>query len=99
MTVRLDIVVTRVPGVAIEEVRDWVARGWVLPQGGPPDWAFAEIDVARVRLIRDLRHDLGVEEETLPLVLSLLDQVYELRRRLRALAAAAGDERPPLGGL
>jgi chaperone modulatory protein CbpM len=95
MSIRLEAVVTIVPGVAAEEVQDWVARGWVLPRGAPPDWAFAEIDIARVRLIRDLRHDLGVEEETLPLVLSLLDQVYELRRRLRAIAAAEGPR--PLG--
>ena len=88
MSIRLDAVLTVVPGVAADEVRDWVARGWVLPRGTPPDWVFAEIDVARVRLIRDLRHDMGVEEETLPLVLSLLDQVYDLRRRLRAIAAA-----------
>jgi chaperone modulatory protein CbpM len=90
MTMRLEAVIELVPGVAAPEVQDWVARGWVLPQGSPPDWTFAEIDVARVRLIRDLRHDLGVEEDTLPLVLSLLDQVYDLRRRLLAVAAARG---------
>jgi chaperone modulatory protein CbpM len=33
-------------------------------------------------------HDLAVEEETMPLVLALLDQVYALRRQLSALTAA-----------
>ena len=51
-------------------------------------WEFHEIDVARVRLIHDLRRDMEVGEETMPLVLSLLDQVYELRGTLRDLLRA-----------
>lgn len=93
---RLEVVVTLMPGLAAAELQDWIARGWVLPEGEAPDWAFAEIDVARVRLIRDLRHTMGVEEETLPLVLSLLDQVYDLRRRLRALLDAAEAQPGPV---
>jgi chaperone modulatory protein CbpM len=87
---RLAAVIAEVPGLTAPELRDWIERGWVLPGGEPPDWAFAEIDVARVRLLRDLHHTLGVEEETLPLVLSLLDQIYDLRRMLQAVAEAAG---------
>ena len=48
--------------------------------------------MARVRLIRELRHDLEIEEETLPVVLSLLDQLYANRRRLRALSEAVAAE-------
>ena len=55
---------------------------------------FSELDVARLGLICDLRHDLAVEEETLPLVLSLLDQVYTLRRQLGALTDAV-QQQPP----
>ncbi len=87
---RLAAVIALVPEVTPEELTDWIARGWLLPQGEPPSWQFSEIDVARVRLLRDLRHMLGVEEETLPLVLALLDQVYDLRRSLHAVADAAG---------
>jgi chaperone modulatory protein CbpM len=38
-----------------------------------------------VRLIRELRDELAVNEEALPVVLSLLDQLYALRRRVRAM--------------
>jgi len=55
---------------------------------------FAEIDIARIRLIRDLRIDLDVDEGTLPLVLSLLDQVYGLRRSLKAMGRVLGDQPP-----
>jgi chaperone modulatory protein CbpM len=49
---------------------------------------FSDLDVARVCLICDLRRDLAVEEETMPLVLSLLDQLYTMRRQMKALHGA-----------
>lgn len=90
---RLDMVIALVPEVAADDLTDWIARRWVVPAGTAPDWAFAEIDVARIRLVHDLRQGLGVEEDSVGLVLSLLDQVYDLRHRLGAILAAA--ERQP----
>ena len=49
---------------------------------------FDDIDVARVRLIHDLHHAMAIAEETMPVVLSLLDQVYDLRGTLRDLLHA-----------
>ncbi|MBV9811666.1 MAG: hypothetical protein JO326_02880 [Acetobacteraceae bacterium] len=87
--IRIAAVVTLIGNVAEPELRDWIARGWITPEPAPPtDYAFAEVDVARVRLIRDLRGAMGVETETVPLVLDLLDQVYALRRALRAVSGA-----------
>lgn len=71
------------------EIRSWVERGWVVPERraeGEP--VFSDLDVARICLICDLRHDLMVEEDTVPVVLSLLDQVYALRRQMNTLAGA-----------
>ncbi len=70
------------------ELTGWIERGWVLPDTAESGWVFREIDVARVRLIHDLRRDLDVGEELIPLVLSLLDQIYELRGRLRSVLRA-----------
>jgi chaperone modulatory protein CbpM len=75
------------------ELTSWIARGWVLPDRVGPDsavaeWEFHDIDVARVRLIHDLYHAMAIDEATMPLVLSLLDQVYELRGTLRELLRA-----------
>ena len=86
---RLAAVITLVPGVTAAELADWVERGWVLPTGAAPEWRFAEIDVARVRLLSELRHGLGVEPDTLGLVLSLLDRLHGLRHAMDALLAAA----------
>ena len=71
------------------ELTHWVELGWVTPERREREEpAFSDLDVARVCLICDLRRDLAVEEETVPLVLALLDQVYTLRRQMNALAGA-----------
>ncbi|HET7883122.1 MAG TPA: hypothetical protein VFL55_19715 [Acetobacteraceae bacterium] len=88
-------VVALFPGLTMIELTAWVERGWVIPDADGPVLEFHEIDVARVRLIRDLRGGMELGEDAVPLVLSLLDQVYELRSRLksvlRALEAQPGD--------
>jgi chaperone modulatory protein CbpM len=71
------------------ELTHWVELGWVTPERPEREEpAFSELDVARVCLICDLRHDLAVEEETMPIVLSLLDQIYTLHRQMNALSGA-----------
>jgi chaperone modulatory protein CbpM len=70
------------------ELVTWVERGWVIPDAAEGTLEFHEIDVARVRLIHDLSHGMAVGEDVMPLVLSLLDQVYELRSRLRLVLRA-----------
>jgi chaperone modulatory protein CbpM len=85
---RFTAVVALFPDLRDAELVGWVERGWVRPEGDHPDWLFQEIDVARVRLIHDFRHAMAVPEETMPLVLSLLDQVYALRGQMRAIGRA-----------
>jgi chaperone modulatory protein CbpM len=75
------------------ELTNWIARGWVLPDAvapdaGSADWEFHDIDVARVRLIHDLHRAMAIDDATMPLVLSLLDQIYDLRGALRDLLEA-----------
>jgi chaperone modulatory protein CbpM len=75
------------------ELTQWVELGWVTPERqGRDEPAFSDLDVARVCLICDLRYDLAVEEETMPLVLSLLDQIYTLRRQMKALSGAIREQ-------
>jgi chaperone modulatory protein CbpM len=71
----------------------WIAEGWVLPEEGQPI-VFADVDVARAGLIRDLRDDFGVNDEAIPIILHLIDQVHGLRRMLRALNAAMEAREP-----
>jgi chaperone modulatory protein CbpM len=77
-------------GIEKQELERWIDERWVLPESGSEGYVFHEIDVARVRLIVELKHDLAIGEEAMPVLLNLLDQLYALRRRLKAVADAIG---------
>lgn len=77
------------------ELARWVELGWILPNRLPEvesEFLFSDVDEARIRMICDLRLDMMVEEETMPLVLSLLDQIYALRRQMNALTSAIQEQ-------
>ncbi|MGK7865259.1 chaperone modulator CbpM [Falsiroseomonas sp. E2-1-a4] len=80
----LEVVCARFQGLAPEDLRGWVAAGYVRADPEGEALVFQEIDVARVALILELRETLALEEEALALVLSLLDQIYALRRQIGA---------------
>jgi chaperone modulatory protein CbpM len=42
-------------------------------------------DVARIHLIQELRSSFGVNEEAIPLILHLVDQLYFLRNQMKKL--------------
>ena len=63
----------------------WIEAGWLRPHGSHSSHEFSDIDVARARLIGDLRCDLGVNDEAVPVVLDLIDQIHGLRRLVREL--------------
>ena len=50
-----------------------------MPGGTAVELLFSEADLARAELIRDLKRDLGVNDEGVGVILSLLDQVHSLR--------------------
>lgn len=86
--ITIEMLPQRVPGLRLADVTRWVELAWIRPDGHPGAWVFREIDVARVRLIVELRDELSLDEEALPTVLSLMDQLYEARRHMRALRHA-----------
>lgn len=63
----------------------WVDAGWLRPRGNHANRDFSEVDLARARLIGDLRHNLDVNDEAVPIVLDLIDQIHGLRRLVREL--------------
>ena len=93
--ITIETVVVSISGLERAEVEHWIALDWVRPEGEPGAWVFQEIDVARLRLIHELRHELQMEEDSLPVVLELMDQLYDARRRLRRLRDAVERTAPP----
>jgi chaperone modulatory protein CbpM len=69
-------------------LRAYIEAGWLLPRDNGHARRFSEADLARARLIRDLKKDMGVNDEGIAVVLDLVDQVHGLRRTLREVLAA-----------
>ena len=86
--IAFDELLIRLRGLERRELVRWVENRWVLPERRAETWVFHEVDVARVELILEIRRDLQVDDEAMPLVLGLLDQVYGLRRQMRRLCDA-----------
>ena len=90
--IALDEVLARLHGLDRYELRRWVENRWVLAEQRGDRLLFREVDVARIELIHEIRRDFAVDDEAVPLVLGLLDQVYELRRQLRRLCDALSSQ-------
>ncbi len=63
----------------------WIESGWIVPPQTEPELLFSDVDLARAELIRDLREDLGVNDEGVSVILHLIDQMHGLRRTMRDL--------------
>ena len=84
----LETVLAQLQGLREAELQAWIAEGWVRPEQSGGRLLFQEIDIARCRLILELREELEVNEAAMPVVLRLLDQLHATRRQLRRLAEA-----------
>jgi chaperone modulatory protein CbpM len=84
----IEMVITSHAGLRRDDLERWISNQWVRPDSQSGRYVFREIDIARVSLILELRNELAIDEDALPVVLSLMDQVYDLRRRLRRLGDA-----------
>jgi chaperone modulatory protein CbpM len=67
-----------------EALEAWIEAGWLLPRDTREGRYFSDVDIARARLIRDLR-ELGVNDDAVPVILHLIDQLHGLRRVLREI--------------
>jgi chaperone modulatory protein CbpM len=92
--ITVETLFVQVGGLTRPDLERWIANQWVRPDGGPDDYRFREIDVARIRLILELREHLEIAEPALPTVLQLIDQLYDLRRRMRSLNGALEETVP-----
>jgi len=88
--ISVEMLLVQVPGLLRQDLERWILNAWVRPDGRLGGYVFRDIDVARVRLIQELRDDLEINEAALPVVLLLLDQLYDLRRRSRQPSESQG---------
>ena len=75
-----------------ETLEMWIEEEWLLPGRTANELAFTEMDLARAKLIRDLKHDMGVNDEGVGVVLNLLDQIHGLRKAMADLLRTAHEQ-------
>ena len=69
-----------------QEIIELVEQGIIDPLGPEPaEWRFVSVSLRRVRITRNLQRDLGVNAPGAALAMELLEEIEELRARLRRL--------------
>lgn len=91
MYARQDIL-TLCEKLTADRLERWMQDGWISPQLQDSETVFNELDRARADLICHLIDDLDLQEDAMPVVLSLMDQVYSLRGEMRRLAGAIAEQ-------
>lgn len=75
-------------GLSPHQLRIWVEQEWIIPAHSDNSPFFNEADLARMRLLKTLEDDLEVGPEAIPIILSLVDQLHEMRGFVKALTQA-----------
>jgi chaperone modulatory protein CbpM len=71
----------------------WIEVEWLLPLANGKTFQFSDTDLARARLIQDLKIDFGVNDEGIAIILHLLDQLHGLRCLVRDIHAMEVSDR------
>lgn len=74
-----------VSGLQLQTLELWLEQKWLVPQETTEGLSFREMDIARARLILDLKNDMRVNDEGVDVILHLMDQLHGLRLALEEL--------------
>ncbi|AMK23071.1 hypothetical protein GG804_22365 [Sphingomonas histidinilytica] len=83
-------------GIDLRSLELWIEREWIIAEQRSATIILSDMDAARARLIRDLKHDFGVNDEGIDIVLHLVDQLHGLRQVV-AEARAQAEAQPRRG--
>jgi chaperone modulatory protein CbpM len=89
-------IVAQINALQRSDLDVWISEELISPQDDDGALVFSEMECARIRLICTLHYELEIEAETLPVVLSLVDQLYQTRRHLLRLTAAVAAQDEPV---
>ena len=71
--------VSQITGVDRSTVITFIQREWIYPAA---EGELDQEDLARIYLILELRNSFGANDEAIPIILHLMDQLYYLRSHL-----------------
>ena len=90
----IDDLLAAISALQRNDLERWISEGLVAPRQDTGSLLFSDMECARVRLICTLTYELDIDGDTLPVVMSLLDQLYDTRQRLLSLTrAVAGQDK------
>jgi len=70
----------------------WIDEGVVTPHRDDLGYLFDRLDQSRIALACDLHYRMGLEHASLPIILSLIDQLHDARHCLRAMTRALTEQ-------
>ena len=70
----------------------WIEEGVIAPRRDEAGYLFDRVDESRVALACDLHYRMGLDHASLPVILSLIDQLHDVRHHLRALTRAVTEQ-------
>lgn len=70
----------------------WIEEGVITPERDNEGYLFDPVDESRVALACDLHYRMGLEHASLPIILSLIDQLHDARHLLRTLTRAVAEQ-------
>ena len=76
------IEVSNLTGLEITQISSWITKEWVSPVESE---TWDQEDIARLHLVEELQNDFGANEESIPLLLHLIDQLCYAQEQLRQL--------------
>jgi len=83
----IDDLLATIPSLQRSDLEGWIRDELVVPKQDA-GLSFSDMECARIRLICTLTYELEIDSGALPVVLSLLDQLYDTRQRLLSLTHA-----------
>jgi chaperone modulatory protein CbpM len=72
--------VSEITGIDRSTIVTFIRLNWICPMTADE---IDQEDLARLRLIQDLKNTFGANDEAVPLILHLMDQLYSLRHQLK----------------
>ncbi len=85
-------VLAQIKGLTVTRLDYCIRETWILPHRDDDGLRFDEVDLARLQLIVDLTEDMAVNDDAVPIILSLVDQLHRLRHHVRALDRAVTEQ-------
>jgi chaperone modulatory protein CbpM len=85
-------VVETVHGLTRARLTAFVQAEIVWPVHGERGPVYRQMDVARLQLLRDLSDQFEMSDDALAVVMTLIDQLHEVRSDLRSVLRAITDE-------